>query len=50
MDVLKILHISVLVQILFIIFINDLANSAEGVSLLYNILLKGDGKHFEKPG
>lgn len=50
MDVLKILQISVLVQILFIIFINDLANSTEGISLLYNILLKGDCRHFERPG
>lgn len=47
---LKILQISVLVLILFIIFINDLANSAEGVSLLNNILLKGDCKQLERPG
>lgn len=49
-DVLKILQISVLGQILFIIFINELADVTEGVSLLYNILLKGDCKHFERHG
>lgn len=37
-------------QILFVIFINELAAVTEGVSLLYNILLKGDCKHFERHG
>lgn len=47
MDVLKIMQFSVLMQILFNIFINGLANAIENASLMYNTVLRGDCKHFE---
>lgn len=48
MDVLKVLLLSVLVQIPFNIFINELAKAIEDASLTYNNILRGDSKHFEK--
>lgn len=48
MDVLKVLLLSVLVQIPFNIFINELAKAIEDASLTYNNMLRGDSKHFEK--
>lgn len=38
---------SVLMQILFNIFINELASAIENASLMYNTMLKGDCKHFK---
>lgn len=46
-NVLKITQSSVLMQILFNIFINKLASAIENASLMYNTTLKGDCKHFE---
>ena len=44
---LKIMQFSVLMQILFNIFVKDFANAAEYAFLMYNNMLGGDHKHFE---
>lgn len=44
---LKVMSFSVLIEILFNIFTNELANAIEDASLEFSTMLRGHYKHFE---